>query len=401
MNRELIRLTETVADYIGDANDAGSRGFEFNRLALEIFDFQYRSIEPYRRLCQRKGKTPETVEDWSEIPAVPADAFKHFFLFVGEPGEVVKVFRSSGTTDSRRSSNAHFSSMGLQLMKTAIETNAARMLFPDGRRTRMLILAPSPDLAPGMIMAYGMSKMMELFGLEGSRFCVGAQGLDVNSVLTELRQCEEQGIPVTAMGSSFGFVQLFDRMEETGLRLALPEGSRLMDAGGYKGRSRELRREEFVHWACSMLGLPEERIVNLLGMTELASQIYDNVLADHNRKTAPAGVSSPTRAKVSPPWVRTRVLDPTSMIGGDFKRITEINRLGLLRHLDLANVERPMVIQTDDLGLLSAGFSQRANEQAEGAGFEIIQRVKGAEPRGCSLSVEDFASIAPPAGRRE
>ncbi|HKQ79904.1 MAG TPA: hypothetical protein VJ810_39795 [Blastocatellia bacterium] len=381
MNRRLIQLSEKVADFVYGAgverSDYGSD--DFDSLALEVFEFQYRSIAPYRRLCQHKDKTPETVRSWSEIPAVPADAFKRFTLFAGQSEQISKTFRSSGTSDPRNSSKSHFSAIGLELMNVAVAANAERMLFPDGRQSRLLALAPDPEIAPHMIMVHGMNHMIGQFGAEGSRFCIGAQGLDVKSMLDELSQCEKDGTPVTLMGSSFGFVHLFDVMEERKLRLALPGGSRLMDAGGYKGRSRELERTDFVKWACELLGLPRERVVNLLGMTELASQIYDGSLANSIRRTA--GDAAETM-KEPPPWMRTKVIDPTTIESGDLGEIREAERPGLLRHLDLANVERPMVIQSDDIGIW--------RKTAEVSGFEILRRARGSEPRGCSLSVEEF-----------
>jgi hypothetical protein len=57
----------------------------------------------------------------------------------------------------------------------------------------------------------------------------------------------------------------------------------------------------------------------------------------------------------------------------------------LLRHHDRANVERPIMIQSEDVGVsvTAEGFRRR--------GFEILGRAKGAEPRGCSLGAEDLA----------
>jgi hypothetical protein len=399
MDRKLLRISEKVADFVCDTvMDHSDERFE--SLALEVFEFQYRTIAAYRRLCQHKGKTPETVQRWPEIPAVPADAFKHFTLFACQPDQIAKTFSSSGTTDPRKSSKSLFSAAGVELMNTAVVVNAARMLFPDGARTRILALAPNPEVAPHMIMVHGMNHMIGQFGAEGSRFCIGAQGLDAQALLDELRQCEKDGAPVTLMGSSFGFVHLFDVMEERGLRLSLPEGSRLMDAGGYKGRSREIERAQFVEWACALLGLPRERVVNLLGMTELASQIYDGSLARSVRGVANASATgmsatgmsatgmsatgmSATRMKEPPRWVRTRIVDPTVLESGDLGEIRDVRRPGLLRHLDLANVERPMVVQADDVGLRREGGAERP-------GFEILRRARGAEPRGCSLSVEEF-----------
>jgi len=230
---------------------------------------------------------------------------------------------------------------------------------------KILALAPNPELAPHMVMVYGMNLMMNRFGIEGSRFLVGPNGLQVDLLLAELNKSCEAAQPVALLGSSFGFVELFERMESLKLRLSLPEGSRLMDAGGYKGRAREISRSQFILWACSLLDLPPQRIVNLLGMTEMASQIYDEVV--------------PNRAKTPPHWVRTLVMDPLRRENGDLTEVDEKGKKGLLRHLDLANVERPIMIQSDDVG--TGGRNS----------FEILERVKGAEPRGCSLTFEEFA----------
>lgn len=378
MEREVIRLTEAVADFILAGKEAQTEA-RFERLALELFEFQFSSIEPYRKLCQRKGRTPDNVRAWTGIPAVPADAFKHFFLFAGGEGNVETTFRSSGTTLPGSNSQAHFSKYGLGLMADAIEANAARKLFCDGRVTRILVLSPSPDDAPHMIMVHGMSLIMRKHGDEGSHFCVGKDGLRLESLLGELTQCQEQNIPVTLMGSSFGFVNLFDVMSERRLRLTLPEGSRLMDAGGYKGRSREIERDTFIELASSMLGLQSYLVVNLLGMTEMASQIYDGVF---DRSTANR---SPARMKEPPPWVRTLVVDPTRSKDGEPEFVTKADRPGLLRHLDLANVERPMMIQSEDIGV----YRVKTNGAGQ-LGFDILRRATGAEPRGCSLSIEEY-----------
>ncbi len=48
------------------------RGADFEPLALDAFAFQFERVEPYRRWCERAGRTPATVRDWREIPWVPA-----------------------------------------------------------------------------------------------------------------------------------------------------------------------------------------------------------------------------------------------------------------------------------------------------------------------------------------
>ena len=53
---------------------------EFDRLAREVFAFQYQRCAPYRAYCDRVKWTPQNVAHWKQIPAVPTSAFKDFAL---------------------------------------------------------------------------------------------------------------------------------------------------------------------------------------------------------------------------------------------------------------------------------------------------------------------------------
>jgi hypothetical protein len=217
--------------------------------------------------------------------------------------------------------------------------------------------------------------------------------MDVGRVISALEDGAAQDVPVSLIGSSFGFVNLFDALKDAGRKFALAAASSLMHAGGYKGRSREVDPGEFIEMACSLLGLERKRVINLLGMTELASQIYDLVRErDEEAGHRPQGLrpQAVTRAKNPPPWMRTLLFDPTRQGRDEGPFITRPNRAGLLRHFDLANVERPMAIQTEDLGEWVV-TRQGVNTKAAGRdGFEILGRAKGAEPRGCSINLEEF-----------
>lgn len=370
-------LCERVAAFIAAGDDGDDRRRQFEALALEVFAFQFEMIKPYQRLCRGLGRSPDNVASWREIPAVPAVAFKQYSLFAGAPEAIIRTFRSSGTTEPTRSSRAHFSRSGLELMEVAIAAGARSRLFPDGRSTRILVLAPPPEQVPHMIMAHGMAHLLREYGLPGSRFVAGPRGIDFAALWSELDGCQWKGIPVTLCGSSFGFVHFFDWMEREGCRLELPAGSRLLDAGGYKGKSREIGRDAFVTWAAQLCGLRPARVINLLGMTELASQIYDRITPG----TAGAG-----RMKLPPHWVRTTVVEPRQH-GPHGPEPVGDGEVGLLRHIDLANIERPIAIQSEDVGRVVAASVDGALRR----GFEILGRARGAEPRGCSLTAEDLA----------
>ena len=337
----------------------------FNTLALQNFEFQYNHIPLYQRYCQRRGITPQGVSSWEHIPPLPTDVFKSAELFA-LPSHIVRTFMTSGTTMPEERGRVHYDEGGLRLMDATIFTAASAFLFPDGVKTLVLIIAPPPDIAPHMIMAYGMDQLKSYFGLPQSHFLVGKEGFEVRDLVAELRRSEEKGIPVTLCGGSSGFVNFFDYCRGKRLKFQLPRGSRCLDAGGFKGKSREVGREEFLGYCEEFLMITRDFCINVLGMTEIASQLYDNTLRNLTQ-----GVDAPS-SKVNPPWTRTLVVDPDTL------EPLSPGETGLLRHFDLANRGHICAIQTDDLGRMVEG------------GFEIYGRAQETETRGCSLTIDEM-----------
>jgi hypothetical protein len=145
-----------------------------------------------------------------------------------------------------------------------------------------------------------------------------------------------------------------------------------MDTGGYKGRSRDVPKGELYRLYGERWNIPLTHVVNEYGMTELGSQFYDSTLRDWTERTEMRHLQISARRKVPPPWVRVQVVDPETL-----SPLAE-GATGLLRFYDLANLHTVCAVQTDDLG------------QQRGPGFEVLGRATGAEPRGCSLAVEEL-----------
>ena len=365
--KEVLDLDDKIITFIRKGVDRqDSEGFD--RLSLQVFDLQFKSIPVYRRYCEKRGITPENVSSWNRIPALATDVFKVMGLSM-LPSHTVRTFMTSGTARPEERGRVSYDEGGLRLMDATIHEAASAFLFPDEIKSTLLIIAPSPETVPHMIMAYGMNRLIEYFGLPQSRFLVGKQGFEVQVLVDELRRSQEQGVPVTVCGGSFGFVNFFDYCRENGLKFRLPSGSRTLDAGGFKGKSREVKREEFVSECEAFLGIKKEYCINLLGMTEISSQFYDNTLRNFQR-----GINRP-RAKVNPPWSKTLVVDPDTL------EPLAPGQMGLLRHFDLANRGHIAAIQTDDLGRMTQ------------EGFEVFGRSKEGEARGCSLTIDEMTHI--------
>lgn len=338
----------------------------FGELAREVFAHQFAGNEPLRLFCERRGITPDAVEHWTEIPAVPVDAFKATALVVGRPEDARAVFRTSGTTQGAERRGTHYLP-DLALYDASLRAGFAAHLLPDGARLPVVSLVPRPDNAPDSSLSHMVGEVARDLGASGGGWFVDPQGgIDHAGLGDALRRAEADGQAVCIAGTAFAFVHWLDALAATGERFRLPAGSRVMDTGGFKGRSREVARDELYGAIGDRLGVGEAWCVNEYGMTEMGSQFYDAVAG----RGAPVG----ERLHAGPPWVRTRAVDPETLT------VVPHGEVGVLRHWDLANLDSVAVIQTADLGITSP------------AGFRLLGRAQGAEARGCSLAMDELLS---------
>src|SRR5881409_926434 len=104
--REFIRRRSNSSSP-ADAVSFQESQVQFNQLALDLFALQYAQNPAYRRLCQARHVLPLDVSHWSEIPSVPAVAFKELEMTSLCPEERKTFFQSSGTTDQKSSRHFH------------------------------------------------------------------------------------------------------------------------------------------------------------------------------------------------------------------------------------------------------------------------------------------------------
>ena len=351
---------------------------EFNHWALRVFRWQVASNAAYRGYCAGRGATPASVTGWEDVPPVPTSAFRHVRLLSLEPSKGPEaVFRTSGTTRGEGGRGEH-PVASLALYRAALLPAFRAHVVPDQGhlpgRLPVLSLIPSADDAPHSSLSYMIVTAMSEWGDERSAWLAGGDGaLDEARLVSALRGVEAAGRPVLLAATAFALVHALDLLARGDTRVTLPQGSRLLETGGFKGRSRAVERDQLYAAVQARLGIPEHRIVNEYGMTELLSQFYEPVIS------APAAAAAPLaeRFHVAPPWVRTRVLDPVTLAP------LADGSPGLLCHHDLANAGSVACVLTEDLGVAVPG------------GFRVLGRVAGAEPRGCSLAAEELLRAVP------
>ena len=330
----------------------------FNALALRVFRFQFENNPPYRKYCERRLASADAVRRWQDIPAVPTAAFKEAKLVCGDPASAEAVFRTSGTTRGAEKRGAHFV-LDLELYRRSLLPTFRAYVLNERDGVAMLSLVPPYTLSPDSSLSYMITTVMRELGSKESIYAVNQSGIQIDVVRSWLERQIARNEPVCVLGTSLAFVHLFDEMTARGNRVALPPGSRVMDTGGFKGSERSITAEELRGLYADILGVPAAHVINEYGMTEMLSQFYDD-----------------GPIKRGPPWVRSMVVHPDTL------QELPHGDVGLLRHVDLANLLSAAAIQTEDLGRVS------------GAGFELLGRVAGATPRGCSIAMDLFLRAA-------
>ena len=358
----------TLDDPARDLQDLFARGVDtplddeaFNRWGLRVFAYQFRANPTYRGFCAGRGVSPETVTHWTSIPAVPTTAFKFVELVSATDGAREAVFRTSGTTSGSEVRGTHVVPR-MALYRASALPNLHAHLNPDDESLAVLSLIPHPDAAPESSLSTMMGFAAEAWA--GSAHWVGhpVDGPDPHAFVVAARQLAKAGAPALVAGTAFAFVHLLDALTELGVSVELPPGSRLMETGGFKGRSRSVERDVLYARLEERLGVSTSRMVNEYGMTELLSQLYEPVL-----RVGKGGRG----VHVPPPWLRVRALDPVTL------EPAPQGVPGLLAFFDLANLGSVSHVLTQDLGVM------------DGRGVRLMGRAPGAEPRGCSLALED------------
>jgi hypothetical protein len=350
------RILAVVAAWREGGHDLGDPAFD--ALALDLFEYQVATNGSYGRFV--RAQAGERPASWREIPAVPAAAFKDAALATFDPRDAELEFHTSGTTAT--TAGKHYMEHAA-LYRAALLAGFDHFMLPDGARLRYLNLVPDAARHPHSSLGYMMATVGAERGLHAPGFYLRDDALDTAAFCADFDAAVAVGTPLCIAGTAFAFVALLDALDAERCVLAAPAGSRIMETGGFKGRSRVVAQPELYRRLALALGIPEQHIVAEYGMTELTSQYYDSL----------ASRSGPRRCKLGPPWLRALVVDADG-------REVPPGEIGFLRHFDLANRSSVVAVQTQDRGF------------ATDDGFVLLGRDLEEPLRGCSLDAEELAT---------
>jgi hypothetical protein len=369
MHEESDRLHARARAFVRAFEAGGAMPEPFDALACDLARFQAKHVEGYRRLCAARGVDVDSLARASDAPAVPTDAFKMARVAAFPPGEARAVFRTSGTTIGARGEHAMRDVATYDAAALAFGRAALTHGLPAGR-VPVLVLGPTPVAAPDSSLTHMLALFVRELGAPASpeeTYLVDADGIiDLGAFDARVAPAIVRDEPVLVLGTSFAFVHLLDALGDDTFRL--PPRSRVMQTGGFKGKSREVDASTLRAEIARVFHLGERAVVAEYGMTELSSQFYEWTLDD---ASARHGVY------VEPPWARVVPVDPESLAP-----VAE-GAVGIARIEDLMNVDSAFAVLASD-----------RVRRVDASRFELLGRAPGAAPRGCSIAIDEILGRA-------
>jgi len=307
-------------------------------LALEVFYYQAIHNPVYKAYLLHLNIDVAQIKSTANIPYLPISFFKDAVVKSGDWVEE-RIFESSGTTQQTVKSRhfvrdiSHYDKVCLQIFES---------VYGKVENCHILGLLPSYLEREGSSLVHMVDLMVKKSGSAYSGFYL----YNHQSLFDQLIKLHnsKDGKKVVLIGVTFA---LLDFASEFNTKL---EDVIVMETGGMKGRKEEMTRAEVHDFLKQRLGV--NAIHSEYGMTELLSQAYSQ---KDGRYFVPKWMKVVTRD----------VNDPFADSG---------RRPGIIKVMDLANVDTCAFIETQDLGLLH-----------EDGSFEVLGRIDNSEMRGCSL----------------
>lgn len=310
--------------------EISNHNFEEN--ALKLFNFQAKNLAVYKQYLNTLNCNIEAVKSIAEIPFLPISFFKSHRVIIENQKPKI-TFLSSGTSNTSRSK--HLVS-DLSIYEKSFELGFKHFY---GNINDYVIQALLPSYLENgdSSLIYMVKHFIENSNQDLSGFVTETE---LKQNITKLKDKK-----VLLIGVSYA---LLDLAEKGNLDL---NNYIIMETGGMKGRRKEWTRSELHEVYTKAFNV--STIHSEYGMTELLSQGYSNG----------KGIFK------TPPWLKILVRpfnEPFSNL--------DYGQSGVLKIIDLANINSCAFIETADLGKTYTDGS-----------FEILGRIDFEDIRGCNL----------------
>ena len=310
---------------------------DFDVFAMELFRFQAKNSNVFRKYIEEVGIDPENVKDFSQIPFIPVELFKSQAVKTAR-WEPVTVFESSGTTG--RNTSHHYIE-DLEFYRS-VTLEGFKHFYGEIQNYTIMALLPSYLERGNSSLVVMIEYFIRNSGNPGSGFYLDNPEEMINNI-----KSLKNDNKVLLFGATFALLDLAEKG-----KIDLNEVI-IMETGGMKGRREEMIREEVHSILTQQFNV--DSVHSEYGMTEMMSQAY----------------SSGKGLFHCPPWMKVVIRDLY-----DPFRIQPAGVTGGINIIDLSNVHSCSFIETQDIG-----------RKMDDNGFEILGRMDNSDVRGCNLLV--------------
>lgn len=356
-----------------DPFDTQSTNDQFLAAVRENCAYQYANCKPYRTMLEKMQFTPDMLvrySDLKKLPFLPTVLFKKHRMYSCPEWKMPIKATSSGTKGqfSRIGMDAGSLLCGLRMvLKIAKWRNLLSF-----RPAHYIILGYKPHKGNDTAVtktAFGSTFFAPaLSRTYALRYENGEYKPDLDGIIEAVQKYSDSAFPVRFMGFPSYTYFLLRKMDEQGIRVTLPEHSKIMLGGGWKQFYTE-RVDKKILYALveKVLGVAEENIVEFFGAAEHPILYCD--CPEHHFHV-------PAYSRIIIRNVHTLEPVPNGTAG-------------------LVNLITPMVsatpilsIMTDDLGILHDGEKCKCGIQSPY--LEIIGRVGLRDIKTCAAGASEL-----------
>lgn len=344
---------------------------KFNNLALREFQYQFHNNELYRKYCEKKYDiyNPTSIDNFLDIPAIPADAFKRYKTkLISFPEDLLPkatIFRTSRTTSNEKGEIAR-DPKTMNLYNLALNRSTKEFVFPDVEKMKIYLLAHNSGTEFIIGREFGEKVEYVSYDMSSHKFS--------EAVFENMKRDGKDGTPIAIFGPTIVLLRFLNYCQERDIHFSLAEGSRIISGGGYRSFMKiPPSKSEILELEETVLGIKQSYILDVYSSNEKPSLIYDNSL-----RNAVLDRKEP-RYKPNLPWTRTLIVDPKSYPGQTIP--VKYGEMGLIKQYDLADMGSLISVYMGD-----SGINLRD-------GFEILGKADGKNLEYYKSSLNDFSTV--------
>ncbi len=334
----------------------------------EAFEFQMRFCKPFQSYIKRRGIDEaykfSCIEDF---PYLPVQAFKEFgkYLVTSQGVSNERVFMLESSSTSGRPSTINVDRTTAKRQTQLMTRTLANFL--GNKKIRFIVVDIDPANTDKIILGARFAATLGFLNFANSVTYVltedsnGQLKLDIDKFLSELHSAHDSGEQFVVFGFTYMLYQFILGDRRFKKIASKNKNGFLLHIGGWKKlESQKIDRQEFNRLCEDIVGINQEKVIDVYGFTEQMGLIYPSF-----------GIGN----KICSTYSDVLVRDPVTL------RILPHGSEGVLQFLSPMPYSYPgLSILTDDLGMICE------DEVVNGVlhkAFKITGRTKKAEVRGC------------------